>query len=1745
MSTPYSIRSLQGGLNTRDLPSALAADECPVLENYYTDGNNLLTKRGGMQMLQYAPVNPTVFTADANTMALWHFDAVSGGKWLDSSGNGNSLSNFATGSISVAVPSLFTNGVFTALPSQTNDGNCLAYNGAGSPAKFLDGLNALTIECWINLTAGINGGNITVVRNGNSYTFPVSNGAALFRTTSGLNILFNGIYYQNEVNPLTGNIEPYLQAIFFTNGIPGTETTLNTNALPTNTWLHVRFTYSGATGLMQFFVNANLESQAYANGGGTINDSVSTDFAVGGEPELGYFPFSELTTTFPGIIDEMMISNVVRTTFPFYQLRGKGFEFWQSNGTHQFVVSAQDGLFFGTGSGGWTRMVNTPNNNSTFQYNAANPSYWDAFQLNDFLYLSDGINTPQCWDGQTLCDWGNPSVPLNLSLIAGVTGPAAGTTKMVYTYLYGNYETGISPIASIPNPSGYQVNVANIPWRHSNATGIRIYVQAQGSATWYLWRQLGNTSGAYQNVSGVYVPGSPASYLADGGAYGVADNQLGTTDYPQISANAATAVTFKWKYLVVQGRRMLVCGQPNEPYNARWSELDTPDVFEVYNFTVGNSGSGPLNGMGLWYGDTVFSKSGSAMLVLRGTDPNSWDEFELLHPTVGCLDHWAFVHHFPTIPPGQDQTASESSDRYVLAFPGPDGFYAYEGQDLRKISDKINPTYAGIAQQTTNKSDWIIDTEAGFESNLAQGGSATANVQQATYASDGIRQVNGQLGPFNQLDYLGLWQSNRAAPAGNVIAICKGVGADEYWFSTDGDNNLWHTTDNYATMTVATTLANKYEHIIEIVKQGAADLYYLFTDQNANQVLRATVNGSGVVGTGLAINVPVSTTAGFYPGQFLDFTSVGHVIPELVAGIQIPEMILRWNNNGGYPVTGNFISVVAPVQNPTNANPVGSNYITLFIPNGLSLPLGTEIYQSKAMTPDSFGGNLYTFNNVGQILSAALSQELYYSADNPIQVNSSAPSSGNPSWNVRTITGFADKTSSNETTGIGPNFGNTPAPLYLNHRQNIGITIGGFSVTTSLHPIAITLFETSSETQALTGNLEYVLDTQVETFGINITNAPSGYLGGILQYVQGNLSSIMQNILPGFYALQSYQNIIIEENPGDFDGPRNVALAVSATRREFPAWLGGTFRPQAFWDAVNSQLVFLASNPADGDGNCTSQLRSYNGAVTTHASVPISAIATDGTNLYLSYELPIAAFVNQNSGLWIQKLNNLGVPVAGLNITANSIITRLFHDPISKRLMWFEKTFNYKNWCTYFSEAYAIAASITGAYVDLLTLAEAQGESPSSGTGGGPVLQEAADQTDAPNVWIVAVNKITSTALYKVDSTLALATDVSTLASTPYVDVPSTETAAGISSNLLFVASSASWADRIYFGAQGVGVAVQLGLPGNWTITGQYIGPYNNLGAFAAFDTVTTDESGTYALYLRNSSTVAGLAGNELQVSNGIPINSNLFDPPGIYTQWRIVWTWAYSLAVPTEPPFLTFVDVGYFVGALINLPRITGYNYLGRSYWSVAVGQQEENNLVIVWQKTRTWMLIKGWNLAGISTFQGYLVALMQYGWVRLESGGDDLGALIVGKARTSTFLGPVFIGVNEQPAYAQIAHLMGQLDKLVSQMQANLQSFVNDSIANQNAWLIITPYAGETPLPNSAWALPVPASNQVQTMRVAAQPYAEFGYDWARSFSLMIETSQDTAGPYIQLVDVPEVVQTIDIELDMTEPTYDLTVQ
>lgn len=819
-----SLIDSKGGLNDRDLASGIAQNEFQVLENYLIDEAGYLQKRPGKDILQFTTINPQPFVSDDNTIALWHLDETVA-PWADSSGNGHTLQAYQ--GVSQSVAGIFSNAQRCLPAKQDGDlGGALYLNNLS-----FDGMTQLSLEGWIKIDVTFTGKPVYVTTSG--FIDEVGNDSSGILTTFATGSVTIPRYIEltahrdwDTVN-LVDSGGPYLKFSLQVTGSTGIQSLLRSPALPVATWIHVRVEYSALTGLAQMYINGSQVDQKAPIGGGAIY-APGFNFTLLGARVTDD---AENQKSFNGILDEFRISNVIRgaSSFPFENPRGLGFEFAKSDGTRQAVISADDSLWYTLGDGAWTQMkmyadVLVAQGFTTPSFSRA--AYWDAIFRKDVLYLSNGVDKTLAWDGSSLVEWLNPQTPPLLSASATLGTITNGLHQVWFTYLYGSLETGLSPAASITIASAAQINVGNIPPRHANCTGVRIYMSKAGATDPYLVRQIAHTPGAVMSISGPYTAGSSPGYATDSGALGPADTDLGSAAYPFIEAQVATALSPKPQFLLGEHDRAFMCGMLDDRYTLRWSELGAFDVVTVFSFSQAAANQGNLIALASYYGEVHCSKDGRATLILRGANPQNWTVLETLHPSVGAIDHWSYVHRYPF-------SQGEQGDQYVLCFAARDGFYMYAGQQIVCISDKIKGTIERLASGNATRNEWDVTTQAQWQAQTAPaaGGTATANIQAARYETDGLRQIGGTSKIVNQLDYLGLWNSSAALVAGNVISVCKGVNEGEFYFGTDAASTLWWTGDNFQTaVAVSGNILAAGEVIIQLVKRATDDFYFLITD---------------------------------------------------------------------------------------------------------------------------------------------------------------------------------------------------------------------------------------------------------------------------------------------------------------------------------------------------------------------------------------------------------------------------------------------------------------------------------------------------------------------------------------------------------------------------------------------------------------------------------------------------------------------------------------------------------------------------------------------------------------------------------------------------------------------------------------------------------------------------------------------------------------------------------------------------
>lgn len=704
-------------------------------------------------------------------------------------------------------------------------------------ANAVDSEPSVCFQGWFKINPTFTGKPVTVDVTGGGAFFTFSNSgshlcatrpAAGFGGPGNEGEARNGVTIYRDWDPVNNAdaSDPYIKFTLRTYG--SGKQVLTSKYLPVGVWLFYRCTYNQVTGKIRLRINGDIHAEATAIGLTDDNAGFGTTcgIQVGGADYAQYSPFFHSPKqAFDGALDDTEIllgmTDAEEYIMPFKEPRGKPWALVKANGTRQLIVGAGENLYYTVGDGAWTKMNDAAHDHLGAEI-FSNTADWDAVQISDALFLQNGTDAPKMWDGVKLYPWGNPAQPLVLARAAAAAGlNFVGTVDYYVTFLFGALkETGPSPIGQVTTTAVTdQVTFTTIPLGPLGCTGRRIYRKKATGANAgkkYLLREIADN--VTTTLVAAYAVGVPAGPTTDTGRDGLSDATLGTGAYTELRAEVEFSLVPKGKYLLANHNRGWIAGIGDEPYAAFYTERDSPHVCLPTNFVRATADSGPLIGLAKYYGEIHASKGGKATLVLRGDNPSNWTQWEVLHPTIGAIDHWSYVHR-----------TTPQSDSYRLCFWAADGAYAYAGQDFEKVSDIINDSTQGLTVDNGNKLAVSVTTRAEWEAAQAINGSATQNLIQPAYATDGTRQDPGKLQIVNQLSYLPLNQP--ASISGRIIAQEKGPAEGEFLFATDFSNALYRTTDNYVSA-VAVAGVNPVpvaERIISIKLRPATQEYYVFT----------------------------------------------------------------------------------------------------------------------------------------------------------------------------------------------------------------------------------------------------------------------------------------------------------------------------------------------------------------------------------------------------------------------------------------------------------------------------------------------------------------------------------------------------------------------------------------------------------------------------------------------------------------------------------------------------------------------------------------------------------------------------------------------------------------------------------------------------------------------------------------------------------------------------------------------------
>jgi hypothetical protein len=204
------------------------------------------------------------YSADANTLALFHLDEASGRLAVDAS----PLANHAA---------LQGNAQFTATCAPYRCG-VLSVNGgqAAATATKFSPTGSFTVEAWVILTSN-SGGDYTIVEH-------AADGTHIGYRLNISNSVRTAGFYVSCDGTTTGSAS-------LASGV----------ATPLNVWTHIAGVFDGVTPKAYLFVNGTLEAQATPGCGAAY--AASAPFGVAE---------ATLHPGLPGLIDELRLSNVAR-----------------------------------------------------------------------------------------------------------------------------------------------------------------------------------------------------------------------------------------------------------------------------------------------------------------------------------------------------------------------------------------------------------------------------------------------------------------------------------------------------------------------------------------------------------------------------------------------------------------------------------------------------------------------------------------------------------------------------------------------------------------------------------------------------------------------------------------------------------------------------------------------------------------------------------------------------------------------------------------------------------------------------------------------------------------------------------------------------------------------------------------------------------------------------------------------------------------------------------------------------------------------------------------------------------------------------------------------------------------------------------------------------------------------------------------------------------------------------------------
>lgn len=258
---------------------------------------------------------------------------------------------------------------------------------------------------------------------------------------------------------------------------------------------------------------------------------------------------------------------------------------------------------------------------------------WYFASYNDVLYMFNGVDTIQAYDGTTIRDAGyaRPFGGTPPTVAVGAGGVLSGAYQYKVTLVYNNNpasESSASDASAVVNPAAQQVNLTVIPTGGSQCTARNIYRTKAGGSLYYFVATIND------NVTTTYTDN-------------VADAAQGTNQAP--TDNGAPPVGAQFG--VMWRGRMCLAGVPGSLQRVFMSSTSSteqtpggggltlhgsgPEIFPVLNFIDAGDDNSPVTGLGVIQDRLVVFKQ-NGIYTIDGNDASNMQVF-VAQADTGCI----------------------------------------------------------------------------------------------------------------------------------------------------------------------------------------------------------------------------------------------------------------------------------------------------------------------------------------------------------------------------------------------------------------------------------------------------------------------------------------------------------------------------------------------------------------------------------------------------------------------------------------------------------------------------------------------------------------------------------------------------------------------------------------------------------------------------------------------------------------------------------------------------------------------------------------------------------------------------------------------------------------------------------------------------------------------------------------------------------------------------------------------------